>query len=219
MRLFYSLLSKINYLKHISRYSYETYRAQKYYKDRNVYIAPNVQITSSALEDNVKIFGPGRVYKSTIAKFSYVQYNSNIGYTSIGPFCSIGPNFISGMGFHYLDKLSTHPIFYEKQNLWNISFSENNNPPVHLNTSIGADTWIGANVFIKDGVNIGIGAVIGAGSVVVNDIPDFAIYAGIPAKLIKMRFDSDKINSILESKWWSKDISEINLYYSKFISD
>ena len=45
--------------------------------------------------------------------------------------------------------------------------------------------WIGANALIKGGVKIGVGAVIGAGAVVVNDVPDFAIVGGVPAKLIK----------------------------------
>lgn len=49
------------------------------------------------------------------------------------------------------------------------------------------EAWIGYGVIILDNVRIGVGAVVGAGSVVKEDIPDFAISAGIPAKIIKMR--------------------------------
>ena len=63
--------------------------------------------------------------------------------------------------------------------------------------------WIGANALIKGGVKIGVGAVIGAGAVVVNDVPDFAIVGGVPAKLIRYRFHVDQQNIILESKWWN----------------
>ena len=52
---------------------------------------------------------------------------------------------------------------------------------------IGRDVWIGRGSCILPGVTIGEGAVIGANSVVTGDIPDFAIAAGVPAKVIKMR--------------------------------
>ena len=52
---------------------------------------------------------------------------------------------------------------------------------------IGRDVWIGRGSCILPGVTIGEGAVIGANSVVTRDVPDFAIAAGVPAKVIKMR--------------------------------
>ncbi len=53
--------------------------------------------------------------------------------------------------------------------------------------TVGDGAWIGYGAIILDGVTIGSGAVIGAGSVVKRDIPDYAIAAGTPAKVIKMR--------------------------------
>ena len=50
---------------------------------------------------------------------------------------------------------------------------------------IGSGTWLGQNVVITPGVSIGVNCVIGANSVVKNDIPDFTIAAGNPAKIIK----------------------------------
>jgi len=52
---------------------------------------------------------------------------------------------------------------------------------------VGRDVWIGRGSCILPGVTIGEGAVIGANSVVTRDVPDFAIAAGAPAKVIKMR--------------------------------
>lgn len=52
---------------------------------------------------------------------------------------------------------------------------------------IGDDVWIGHGVTVVAGVHIGKGAIIGAGSVVTKDVPEYAIVAGCPAKVIKMR--------------------------------
>jgi len=52
---------------------------------------------------------------------------------------------------------------------------------------IGRDVWIGRGSCILPGITIGEGAVIGANSVVNKDVPAYAIAAGIPAKVIKMR--------------------------------
>lgn len=57
----------------------------------------------------------------------------------------------------------------------------------HAPVNIGKDVWIGANCIITPGVRIGEGAVVAAGSVVTKDIPENAIFGGVPAKLIKMR--------------------------------
>ncbi len=49
---------------------------------------------------------------------------------------------------------------------------------------IGADVWVGAQAGITDGVRIGAHAVVAMGAVVTHDVPDFAVVAGVPAKII-----------------------------------
>ena len=51
------------------------------------------------------------------------------------------------------------------------------------------DNWIGANSVILKGVTICRGAVVAAGAVVTQDVPPYSIVGGVPAKIIKMRFD------------------------------
>ena len=70
---------------------------------------------------------------------------------------------------------------------------------------IGNDVWIGDNVFIKSGVKIGDGAVVGAGAVVTKDVPPYAVVVGVPARVIKYRFDEKTIAELLELKWWDLD--------------
>ena len=70
---------------------------------------------------------------------------------------------------------------------------------------LGNDVWIGANVVIADGVRIGNGAILGAGAVVVSNVPDYAVYGGVPARLIRYRFAPSQIDWLNELAWWNRD--------------
>ena len=81
--------------------------------------------------------------------------------------------------------------------------------------TIGNDVWIGRNVIIISGVKIGDGSVIGAGSVVTKDVPPYAIAAGNPAKIVRMRFDEETIKKLLKIEWWNWSLERVlaNLPY------
>ena len=83
---------------------------------------------------------------------------------------------------------------------------------------IGNDVWIGANVTILSGVTVGEGAVLAAGATVVENVPPYAIVGGVPAKVIKYRFDPQIIEALLRIKWWdwSPELvrGNIDLFYS-----
>ena len=67
---------------------------------------------------------------------------------------------------------------------------------------IGNDVWIGRNAIIMDGVEIGSGAVVASGAIVTKDVPPYAIVGGVPAKVIRYRFDEQTIERLIESRWW-----------------
>jgi serine acetyltransferase len=77
-------------------------------------------------------------------------------------------------------------------------------------TVIGADVWIGQGVFIKAGVRIGVGAVIGAGAVVTKDVPPYMIAAGNPCRPIRLRFNEEICQKLLESRWWEFDEEKLH---------
>jgi acetyltransferase-like isoleucine patch superfamily enzyme len=51
---------------------------------------------------------------------------------------------------------------------------------------------IGVNAVLLPGVTVGQGAIVGAGAVVTHDVPDYAIVAGVPAKLLRLRKDPEQ---------------------------
>jgi hypothetical protein len=68
--------------------------------------------------------------------------------------------------------------------------------------TIGNDVWIGQCAQLKRGIRIGNGAIIGACSLVTKDVPPYAIMGGVPARLIRYRFDEWLIERFRTLRWW-----------------
>lgn len=156
---------------------------------------------------------------STIGRFSYVGQNGRVSQVDIGAFCSIGADCVCGAGEHPVDYVSTHPVFFSLGCQSGVTFADRNLYAERQRIFIGNDVWIGTRVFIRDGVTIGHGAVVAAGSVVVHDIPAYAIAGGVPAKVIRYRFEPSVISELLEIRWWDWDERRLRDAQGLFASD
>lgn len=76
-------------------------------------------------------------------------------------------------------------------------------------TVIGDGCWIGSRAMIMQGVTLGEGAVVATGAVVTQDVPPYAVVAGVPAKIIKYRFPAEKIAQLIALKLYEHNEKQI----------
>ncbi|WP_173934996.1 CatB-related O-acetyltransferase [Chelativorans sp. Marseille-P2723] len=122
----------------------------------------------------------------------------------IGRFCAIAERtrFIMNGANHVLGGFSTYPFNIFGQG-WEKGFDEESwRSEVRGDTMVGNDVWIGFDAVIMPGVKIGDGAIIGGKAVVTRDVPPYAVVAGNPAQVVKMRFDETTIRRLLAIAWW-----------------
>lgn len=166
----------------------------------DVIIGENSFVKDCQLGDNVQINRRNFIIDTIIGDYTYTGSNTTLKHVNMGKFCSISWNVSCGGAFHDYECISTSPFHQLKQ----FGFVDENENVPFSRLEIGNDVWIGMNACILPGnVKIGDGAVIGSGSVVTKDVPDYAIVAGNPAKILKYRFDEEIIECLREIKWWN----------------
>jgi len=159
----------------------------------------------------------------SVGRETYGEINALIfskeGNLKIGNFCSIAGDvsFLIGTE-HELGTVSTYP--FKVQMLKKEKYEANTKGDIE----IGDDVWIGHKAIILSGVHIGQGAVVAAGAVVSKDVPPYAIVGGVPADIIKYRFDNVKDGCLIRDRLCSfnyeqlerKDIEKyLNNFYEK----
>lgn len=180
------------------------------------------KVTNCTLEDNVTIYGT--ILSTQVGRGTYIS-NSNLENTKIGRFCSISSGVKIVRGQHPLEQnVSTSPSFYSINPANKMILSENplfkeyrwidSNEKIAV--EIGNDVWIGQDVLIMEGIKIGDGAVIAAGAVVTKDVPPYAIFGGVPASIIRYRFEAEVVDRLLNIRWWDKELSWIQEHSKYF---
>jgi len=144
----------------------------------------------------------------TVGMYSYGGcFNPQLIDTDVefGRYCSVADGVGVFTRNHPMNHKSMHPIFF------NVALGYvKDEKCVRNKVVIGNDVWIGRNVLIIPSVRkIGNGAVIGAGAIVTKDVPDFAVVAGNPAKVLRYRFSQEIIERLNREQWWNKEIEEV----------
>ena len=149
-----------------------------------------------------------------LGAFSY-QVSGYCFAARIGRYCSFGEQVQIGRQNHPLTWVSTSPAFYLGDRLFELEDGftgaeayhdyafETQSPPTKAQvTHIGNDVWIGHGAYIAAGVRIGDGAIVAAHAVVTKDVPPYAVVAGNPAGIKKMRVPPQFISPLLRWRWW-----------------
>ncbi len=166
---------------------------------KNVITRDNIQIGDYTIYND--FYNDPKEFEKNNVLYQYPINNDKL---IIGKFCSIAckAKFLMNSANHTLKSLSTYtfPIFGDE---WHKTLKPKDSWDNKGNIVIGNDVWIGYDAVILSGVKIGDGAIIGARAVVTKDVPPYAIVGGIPAKVIRKRFNDNVIDRLMKIKWWN----------------
>ena len=147
-----------------------------------------------------------RAYGFSIGAYSYgrpkVRFAESGRRLTIGRYCSIADKVeILLGGDHRLDWASTYP-FAAMRGLWPEADAPADYHASRGDVSIGHDVWLGSGCMILSGVTVGHGAVVAARAVVARDVPPYAVVAGNPARVVRIRFDEATVAALVACAWW-----------------
>lgn len=165
-------------------------------------------LTNCKIDKTSAVCSGSHINRTSMGRYSYIGHDCFFVNVDVGSFCSIADGCRVGGAMHPIQRVSSSPVFHAGKNVMKKNFchlKEIETPK----TIIGNDVWIGANVCIKAGVTIGDGAVIGMGAIVTEDVAPYEVRAGVPARLIKKRFDDETIRRLMETQWWNWDDEKI----------
>jgi acetyltransferase-like isoleucine patch superfamily enzyme len=167
--------------------------------------------------DGLNVIGKGSAVDVIMGYGSYVGSDCRIS-ARIGKYCSIASNVVVLTATHPLERfVSTHPMFYSllRQNGATYTNAQKFEETLYADRKgkygviIGNDVWIGHGATLIGGISIGDGAVVLANATVTKDVAPYSIVAGIPAQVLKKRFDDETIQFLLSYRWWDRPDSWI----------
>ena len=170
---------------------------------KNLDLPPNIEVGAYTYYDDPD--GPGAFQRNVLYHFEFTGDRLRIG-----KFCALatGTKFLMNGGNHRISGPSTYP-FVIFGGAWAGRFAEETAFPNRGDTLIGNDVWTGWDSTILPGVTVGDGAIVATRAVVADDVPPYAVVAGNPARVVRLRFGADTIARLLRIRWWDWDAEKI----------
>jgi acetyltransferase-like isoleucine patch superfamily enzyme len=161
----------------------------------------DVEVIDSVLEAWVGIAHHANVRSSTLGAYSSIGRFSKVTHCRVGRFTAVSWDVTLNATVHPIDHLTTNAFPYGPSVGGFVTTRADLNRPL----DVGHDVWIGANAVVMPGATIGNGAIVGAGAVVTNPVPPYAIVAGVPARVQRLRFPDEWVERLLRCPWWELD--------------
>ena len=165
-------------------------------------LSPHVSY-GSILGEEVVVREGAVVSGCTVGALTYLNSYVQAYRADIGRFCSLGPSSQVGPNEHFLDNVTTCEPLYPPQERARVD--ERNAE----RTTLAADVWLGSGAIVLKGRSVGTGAIVAAGAVVTDDVEPYSVVGGVPARVLRHRFDRPQREALLASIWWEAPLPRI----------
>ncbi len=176
--------------------------------------APGARIVNSRFTGPLFMGRNVSITDAVLGRYNGFADNASVGRSEIGSYCCVAAGASINPFQHPTRWLSAHGFQFHSGSFDYIpEYAELTKLPYaraeQRDIRIGNDVWIGHSASVM--ASVGDGAVIGAGAVVTKDVPPYAVVAGVPAALIRFRFDSPAVIArLLRLRWWDMELSELD---------